>query len=359
MAEADDSLELDAQPSTPSNCPEKSSCASDTTCASERTKSTSSPWHCSNQPHSRIVTDQLEQAALSPSVAPFSYIIQHRNSHSEARHVSPPLSPSLCPHRFALSKLQLHDFGISSNLDGCGTTAIGTTAAIPSNRGHTDMTITDMEPHLYPQSSHVNKRIRHCTSSDEAPSCACGSPNMEVERTTLEPFLAHKSSMLPPVIPAHTTLDSTMNMSSAPPNHIEHSMPHDGTHGHGPQGFDVVPSSIGHHRNQDTAKMLADDDEQKPHFDSPPSSMFRHLRYDNGPASALPTYGACQEKERNSAIGQLRQRRNMMNLRVVVDELAPRAPGALATPSMMTHSPIRIMSSSFSAPASTQGSPLY
>lgn len=338
MAEADDSLELDAQPSTPSNCPEKGSCASDSTRASEHTKSTSSPWHCSNQPHSRIVTDQLEQAALSPSVAPFSYIIQHRNSHSEARHVSPPLSPSLCPHRFALSKLQLHDFGISSNLDGCGTTAIGTTAAIPSNRGHTDMTITDMEPHLYPQPSHVNKRIRHSTSSDDTPSCACGSPSMEVQRTAFEPFLAHKSSMLPPVIPAQTTLDSTM--SSAPPNHIEHPIPHDGTHGHGPQGFDVFPSSTGHHRNQDTARMLADDDEQKPHFDSPP-------------------YGACQEKKRNSAIGELRQRRNMMNLRVVVDELAPRAPGALATPSMMTHSPIRIMSSSFSAPASTQGSPLY
>ena len=244
MAEADDSLELEAQPSTPSNYPEKSSCASDSTRVSEHTKSSSSPWHCSSVPHSRIVTDQLEQATFSPSIAPFNHTIQHRSSPSEAKHVSPPLSPSLCPHRFALSKLQLHDLGMSSSPNGYGTTVGGTAAGIPSNGGHTDIAATGVELQLHAQPSHAHKRTRHCIGSDDAPSWACMSPHMDVERTSIEPFLTYQSSMLPPIVPMQTTLDSTMSTSSMLPTQTECPTPYENPLGFGPQGFDVFTSGV-------------------------------------------------------------------------------------------------------------------
>ena len=249
---------------------------------------------------------------------------------------------------------------MSSSPNGYGTTVGGTAAGIPSNGGHTDIAATGVELQLHAQPSHAHKRTRHCIGSDDAPSWACMSPHMDVERTSIEPFLTYQSSMLPPIVPMQTTLDSTMSTSSVLPTQTECPTPYENPLGFGPQGFDVFTSGEGYHGlNQDTTEMLADDGKED-HCNNPATTMFDTLKHEKDREISLPAYGAYQEeKERNTTVGRLRQRRNMVNLRVVVDELAPRAPGALATPSMMTHSPIRIMSSSFSAPPSTQGSPLY
>jgi len=337
-----------------------------------------------------------EQPACTSAAAPAeAHAVQAAAAGTGARRPasSPPLSPSLCPHRLALSSLQLEALTLSTapaasaplaaplcdqrlnppSAAGLGALkrnrypssddlrALSNKAAHlqSEDRPHRQPAIPNDDDQRHPPSL---AEVQHHSNS----ASASGSASRSAPPLTTVGASSLTTSAMPPAEPVMGALGG--GHAAALPTHAavlqqQH---------HRQAAFDphhqlALPPLLARRSTGDGSMpppperrplhACVDDDDDDAGLGRVPRVADENSFLQAQPP---PTGRAAAPGSRRELLARRMQANPNVRLlsKLQVDEFVPRAPGAVATPSMVAKSPIQVLPSSFSAPPSGQNSPL-